>query len=101
VAPERNFKDIVQRAWEKAGKTEASDGVLNKLGRVHEALHELDNNVLKKPKIRLRKAQRDFEAAVSRVISDESEAKAKEIADLIEVLLEQEEIHWLQRVRAN
>jgi hypothetical protein len=61
----------------------------------------LDNNVLKKPKIRLHKAQRDFEAAISGVISDESEAKAKEIADLIEVLLEQEEIHWLQRVRAN
>jgi hypothetical protein len=25
---ERNFKDIVQQAWEKAGDTEASDGVL-------------------------------------------------------------------------
>jgi hypothetical protein len=54
--------------------------------------------VLKKPKKRLRQAQRDFEKAMSSVISDDSEAKAKEI---IEMLLEQEEIRWLQRSRAN
>jgi hypothetical protein len=51
-------------------------------------LHEWDSNVLKRPKTRLRKAQREFEAAVSRVVSDESEAKRKEMAELIEVLLE-------------
>jgi hypothetical protein len=34
-------------------------------------------------------------------ISDDSEAKAKESANLIEILLEQEEVHWLQRARAN
>jgi hypothetical protein len=34
-------------------------------------------------------------------ITDESEAKANEIADLIEMLLEQEEISWLQRSIAN
>jgi hypothetical protein len=57
--------------------------------------------VLKKPKKRLRQAQRDFEKAVSGIISDDSEAKAKEMAEIIEMLLEQEKIRWLQRSRAN
>jgi hypothetical protein len=34
-------------------------------------------------------------------ICDENEAKAKEMAQLVEILLEQEEVHWLQRSRAN
>jgi hypothetical protein len=38
---------------------------------------------------------------VSGVISNDSEAKAKEMAEIIEMLLEQEEIRWLQRSRAN
>jgi hypothetical protein len=85
----------------KAGEAEANGGVLNRLGRVHDELHECNNTVLRKPKKRLRKAQREFEKAVSSAITDESEAKALEMANLIEMLLEQEEIHWLQRARAN
>jgi hypothetical protein len=34
-------------------------------------------------------------------MSDENEAKVRESAELIEILLEQEEIHLLQRSRAN
>jgi hypothetical protein len=34
-------------------------------------------------------------------MTDENEAKAKEMAMVIELLLEQEEIYWLQRSRAN
>jgi hypothetical protein len=34
-------------------------------------------------------------------ITDESEARAKEMADLIELLLEHEEIYWSKRSRAN
>jgi hypothetical protein len=34
-------------------------------------------------------------------ISDENEAKAKEMANLIEILLEKEEVYWAQRSRAN
>ena len=33
--------------------------------------------------------------------SDEKEAIAKEMSDLIELLLEQEEVQWMQRSRAN
>ena len=34
-------------------------------------------------------------------MNDENETVAKEMAALIELLLEQEEVHWLQRSRAN
>jgi hypothetical protein len=34
-------------------------------------------------------------------MTDENDAKAKELANLVEILLEQEEIHWLQRSRVN
>jgi hypothetical protein len=98
---EKNFREIVQQAWEQAQGEEPDGCVLNKLGRVHDALHDWDKKVLNQPKKRLRKAQRDFETAVSSAITDESEAKAKEMADLIEMLLEQEEISWLQRSIAN
>jgi UDP-N-acetylglucosamine:LPS N-acetylglucosamine transferase len=63
---------------------------------MHQALHEWDYSVLKKLKKHLRQGQKEFENAVAGVIIDESEAKAKELAELIEILLEQDEIHWLQ-----
>jgi hypothetical protein len=50
---------------------------------------------------RLRKAQRELEEAMSGQLTDENEAKAKEMANLIEILLEQEEVYWSQRSRAN
>jgi hypothetical protein len=98
---EKTFRDVVQRAWLEAESTERNDGVLAKPGRMHQALHDWDYSVLKKPKKRLRQAQKEFEKAVAGVITDESEAKAKELAELIEILLEQDEIHWLQRSSAN
>jgi hypothetical protein len=46
-------------------------------------------------KKKIKKAQCKFEKAVSGVITDESEEKAKGMADLIDMLLEQEEIRWV------
>jgi hypothetical protein len=97
---EEGFRDEVVRAWEAAGVA-TYGGVLEKLNHMHAALHEWDNKILKKPKRRLRKAQKDFDMAMSGPMSDTSEAQAKESANLIEILLEQEEVHWLQRARAN
>jgi hypothetical protein len=78
AAREKNSEKLL--AWEQAKGEEPDGCVLNKLGRVHEALHDWDKNVLKQPKRRLRKAQREFETAVSGAITDESEAKAKEMS---------------------
>jgi hypothetical protein len=49
----------------------------------------------------LRKAQQESEKAISGVLIDESEAKAKEMVEIIEMLLRQEEVKWLQRSRVN
>jgi hypothetical protein len=98
---EKTFRDVVKEAWQGADREGDGGGVKAKLGCLQEALHAWDATVLMKPRKRLRKAQRDFDIAVSGVLTDESEAKAKELAELIEILLEQEEIQWMQRSRAN
>jgi hypothetical protein len=59
AAREKNSEKLL--AWEQAKGEEPDGCVLNKLGRVHEALHDWDKNVLKQLKRRLRKAQRKFE----------------------------------------
>jgi hypothetical protein len=92
---EKNFREVVYQAWEAASHEIPEGNVLGRLAHLHDALHSWDNSVLQAPKKRLRRAQRDFEKAVSGVILDESEEKAKEMAELIEMLLEQEEVRWL------
>jgi hypothetical protein len=93
VAKGKRTQRGVQHAWE-AAVLATSGGVLSKLEHMHGALHRWDHNVLKQPKKRLRKAQEKFERAMTGPMNDESEVIAKEMADLIELLLEQEEIHW-------
>jgi hypothetical protein len=68
---------------------------------MHSVLHAWDSQVLRKLEHCLRKAQRELEKAMNGPISNESEAKAKEMANLIKLLLEQDEIYWAQRSRAN
>jgi hypothetical protein len=45
---EKGFREVVEQAWEEAGTSSA--GVLDRLGRLHAALHAWDSNVLKQPK---------------------------------------------------
>jgi hypothetical protein len=49
----------------------------------------------------LKKAQDKLEKAMNGPMNDDNEAVAKEMAELIDLLLEQEETHWMQRSRAN
>jgi hypothetical protein len=70
--------------------------VLSKL-----AHHNWDRLCYNERKRRLRKAQQESEKAISGVLIDESEAKAKEMVEIIEMLLRQEEVKWLQRSRVN
>jgi hypothetical protein len=96
---ESEFREEVRRAWDTAASVD--DGVMGRLGRMHSALHAWDSQILRKPKRRLRKAQRELEKAMNGPLSDENEAKAKEMANLIELLLEQDEVYWAQRSRSN
>ena len=91
---------MVERAWEGANAS-VNGVVLAELSHLHGSLHEWDKQFLKRPKKRIRKAQRELEQALNGPMNDENEAKAKEQAALVEILLEQEEVHWLQRARAN
>jgi hypothetical protein len=57
--------------------------------------------VVRKPKGRLRKAQKQLEQAMNGPLSVENGRKAKELTNLVELLLEQEEVYWSQWSRAN
>ena len=67
---------------------------------MHASFHDWDQRVLKKPKKRLGKAQRELEEVMTGPMDEASEEKRKEISELIEFLLELEEIHYMQRSRA-
>jgi hypothetical protein len=98
---EDGFREKVQQTWESVSATSNSDGILVKLGKLHEELQNWDANVLQKPKARLQKAQRELEQAMRGPMNDENEIVAKEMAALVDMLLEQQEIHWMQRSCAN
>jgi hypothetical protein len=68
---------------------------------MHAGLHAWDQRALRGPKKQLRSSQRELETVMRGPINPENEQKKKEIAELIEKLLEQEEIRWNQRSRAN
>jgi hypothetical protein len=98
---EKNFSEVVEQAWVKANEVEADRGVLEKLAHMHKSLHDWDIQVLKQPRTRIRKAQKKMEKAMNGPTNDENDKISKEMNELIEILLEQENIHWMQRSRAN
>ena len=68
---------------------------------VHEDMHVWDREVLKKPAQRMKKLKRELEILRRGPLTDESIAAQKKILLRLELLLEQEEIIWVQRARAN
>jgi hypothetical protein len=92
---------VVEQAWARAGNVVSEGGVLAHLSHMHSSLHEWDNDILKKPKKRLKTSQRKLERAMQGPLTEENETIAKEQSALIELLLEQDEVHWMQRSRAN
>lgn len=97
---ESSFPDVVQETWNAVGGNPGPITIHEKLSRMHDAFHDWDKRVRKKPKRRIRKAQKDLERIMSGPINDESEEKRKELSELIEYLLELEEIHYMKRSRA-
>jgi hypothetical protein len=96
---EEGFRDVVKDQWDAAGS-----GMINvhaHLIAMHVGLHEWDRRVLKRPKRSLRKAQRELDELMRGPLNMENDQKKHELAKLIEKLLEEEEIEWQQRSRAN
>uniref|UniRef100_A0A452ZC68 Uncharacterized protein n=2 Tax=Aegilops tauschii subsp. strangulata TaxID=200361 RepID=A0A452ZC68_AEGTS len=98
---ESDFNDLVEETWQQVGSNPNLLSVHAKLNRMHDMFHDWDQRVLKKPKKRLRKAQRDLEKIITGPMNDETEEKRNELSELIEFLLELEEIHYMQRSRSN
>ena len=68
---------------------------------MHDELHVWDWEVLKAPTNRIRKMQKDLEKLRRGPMSDESVAAQKEFLVRLELLMEQEELIWVQWARAN
>jgi hypothetical protein len=68
---------------------------LERLAHLHSSLHAWDSEILQQPKKRLRTAQRKLERAMAGPFSAENETVVREQVALIELLLEQDEMHWM------
>jgi len=98
---EETVTDIVQTAWARAAVQGQAPDLMAKVNAVHSDLHVWDQDVLKKSFLRMKKLRRELERLRRGPMSDESLATQKEILLQLELLLEQEEIVWVQRARAN
>jgi hypothetical protein len=98
---EEGFSDIVKEEGESATSASDPGDVLARLKTMHAGLHAWDHRVLRGPKKHLRTAQRELEAVMRGPITPDNEERKHELAMLIEKILEQEEICWNQRSRAN
>ena len=74
---------------------------MQKMRDVHEELHTWDQKVSKGPVYRIKNLQKDLERVRRGPQMDDSIAAQKEILVWLELLMEQEELTWIQRARAN
>jgi hypothetical protein len=95
---EEKVGEIVSTAWEHAPPQAP---VMSKLHSVHSELHEWDRNVLKAPKKKIRDLTKELDKLLSEPMGTENTQRQAEVTKLIEIALEQEEMHYMQRSRAN
>jgi hypothetical protein len=95
---EDSFRDVVEEAWAKANVEVSEGSVLARLSHMHSSLHAWYRDILQKPKRQLRTAQRKLERAMVGPLSKENEVIAREHAALIELLLEQDKVHWMSEL---
>lgn len=74
---------------------------MHKANLVHEELHTWDRQVLKGPVNQLKNLKRELERCRRGPLIDDNLATQKELLLPIELLLEQEEIVWVQCARMN
>jgi hypothetical protein len=91
---EEGFLEIVEEKWQESEQNGAIS-VLERLKAMHDGQHDWDCTILKVPKKRLRKAQRELEVAMRGPLTPENNQKKFELRRLTENLLEQKEINAL------
>ena len=92
---------MIKAAWARAKARGEGPTFSEKVNGVHEELHNWDKEVLKNPMKRMSDLKRELERLRRGPMTDANIESQKEIMVRLELMLEQEEIHWLQRARAN
>jgi hypothetical protein len=95
---EEKVGEVVSTAWVHAPPNAP---VMSKLAAVHSELHEWDRKVLKAPRKKIKDLPKELDLVLSGPMNEESGQREKEITRQIEIALEQEEVHYMQRSRAN
>ncbi|KAG2627072.1 hypothetical protein PVAP13_3KG226670 [Panicum virgatum] len=98
---EDTVEEMIEAAWAGAKSRGEIPTFLEKVGVVHDELHKWDREMLKKPEKRIKELKVDLERLRRGPITDANIAAQKEIMVRLELMLEQEEIHWMQRAREN
>ncbi|VAH93158.1 hypothetical protein VPH35_066451 [Triticum aestivum] len=92
---EKTVTEIVKASWEKAKLAGIGPSLADRTRAVHAGLHTWDREILKGPKVRIRKLKKELERLRHGPLNTESRCRQKEIIVLIKNILDQEEIFWL------
>jgi hypothetical protein len=89
------MEEIIKIAWARAATHGEGPKLVERVADVHEDLHKWDKEVLKKLIQRIKALEKDLERLCRGLMNETNIAKQKEVMIRIELLLEQEEIHWV------
>lgn len=93
---EKTVNEEVELAWARASAQGQTQTLMTKLNQVHADLHTWDREILRKLSQQKKRLQRELEELWRGPMTDDSIAAQKEILLRLELLLEQEEIFWVQ-----
>ena len=93
--------EIVKSAWERAKLAGIGPSLSSRTKLVKDDMFIWDRDTLKGPKKRINKLKKELEKLRRCTLTEEVRQRIKEAQVLIENLLDQEELVWLQRGRAN
>lgn len=98
---EDTVEEMIKAAWARAKSRGEGPSFAEKVNDVHEELHKWDKEVLKAPVKRIADLKKELERLKRGPMTDANTETQKEIMVRLELMLEQEEIHWFQRARVN
>lgn len=96
---EDTIEEMIKAAWARAKARGEGPSFSEKVHDVHEELHKWDKEVLKKPKKRMSELKKELERLRRGPMTDANTKSQKEIMVRLQLMLEQEEIYWMQRAR--
>jgi hypothetical protein len=98
---EETVEEMVKAAWARAVARGEGPTLMQKIMQVHDELHVWDRKVLKGLTNRIKKMKKELESLRRGPLTDDNVVAQKELLVGLELLLEQEELTWVQRARAN